>query len=349
MNALKKSSKGKKVIFPIILGLVLVGALGFTAKEYFYYKSHEVTDNAQIDADISPVIARVSGYVQEIRFTDNQRVKAGDTLVVLDDRDYRIKLQQAQAALAAAKQSVNVSESAVTEARAGIATAQANVEAARVRVWKATEDFNRYKNLYDDHAITKAQFDAAKAEKDAAEVALTAAQTQVPVVNRRVGTNQSQAEATASNIALKQADIDYAKLQLSYTVIVAPVDGIISKRNIQVGQLVQGGQSLFAVVNDAKMYVTANFKETQVDNLRVGEKADVVVDAFSNKTIQGTVESFSGATGAKFSLLPPDNATGNFVKVVQRIPVRIQLDKSDAALIDRLRPGMSVNVVVHTN
>lgn len=348
MNALKKASKGKKIIFPIILALVLIGALGFTAKEYFYYKSHEVTDNAQVDADISPVIPRVNGYVQEIRFNDNQVVKAGDTLVVLDDRDYRIRLQQAEAALNATKQSVNVSQSAVTEARTGIATAQANIDAVKVRVWKATEDYNRYKNLYDDHAITKAQFDEMRAEKESAEASLAAAQSQLPVISKKVGTNQQQAEATASNIALKQADIDYAKLQLSYTVILAPVDGIISKRTIQVGQLVQAGQPLFSIVSDKAIYITANFKETQMDNLRVGEKVDLKVDAFPDTTINGTVESFSGATGAKFSLLPPDNATGNFVKVVQRIPVRIKLDTSDKDFTQRLRPGMSVNVVVHT-
>jgi membrane fusion protein (multidrug efflux system) len=165
-----KKSKGKKIIFPVILGLVLVGALAFTAKEYFYGKSHEETDNAQIDADISPVVTRVSGYIKEIRFKDNQFVKAGDTLVVLDDRDFQIKLQQAQAALAIAKQSVNVQQFAVNEARTGIATAQANIETAKVRVWKATEDFKRYEALYEDHAITRAQYDAAKAEKDAAEL-----------------------------------------------------------------------------------------------------------------------------------------------------------------------------------
>src|SRR6266699_7027905 len=140
MNAIKKNSKGKKIIFPIILALVLAGALAFTAKEYFYYQSHEVTDNAQVDADISPVVARVGGYVKDIRFTDNQYVKAGDTLVVLDDRDYKIKLQQAEAALAVARQFVNVSQSGVTEAKTGITTAEANIEAAKVRVWKATED-----------------------------------------------------------------------------------------------------------------------------------------------------------------------------------------------------------------
>jgi len=191
----------KKLIFPIILALVLVGALIFSAKEYFYYQSHEETDNAQIDADISPVVARVGGYVKEIRFQDNQFVHAGDTLVILDDRDYQVRLQQAQAALSATRQNVDVSETQVSEAQTGIATAQANVEAAKVRVWKANEDFTRYQNLYNDHAITRAQFDDAKAEKDAAEAALNVAQTQVPVQARKVNTNRSQVGAAASNIA----------------------------------------------------------------------------------------------------------------------------------------------------
>jgi Multidrug resistance efflux pump len=348
MNAEKKSKKGKKIIFPIILGLVLVGALGFTVKKYVYGQSHEETDNAQVDADISPVVARVAGYVKEIRFTDNQYVKAGDTLVILDDRDYQIKLQQAIAALAVAKQSVNVSQYAVSEARTGIATAQANVEAAKVRLWKATEDFKRYENLYADHAITKAQFDAVKADKDAAEAALRAAESQLPAVHEKVSTNKQQVQATASNIALREADIDYAKLLVSYTVITAPIDGIVSKKSIQPGQLVQAGQNLFSVVNEKGLYVTANFKETQMEHLRVGEEVDIDVDAFPDNTLKGTVESFAGATGAKFSLLPPDNATGNFVKVVQRIPVRIKLSGNDTGFLQRLRPGMSARVVVHT-
>ena len=348
MNEVKKSSKGKKIIFPAILGLVLVGALAFTAKEYFYGQSHEETDNAQIDADISPVVSRVSGYIKEIRFKDNQVVKAGDTLVVLDDRDFQIKLQQAEAALAVARQSVNVQQYAVNEAKTGIATAQANVESVKVRVWKATEDFKRYEALYEDHAITKAQFDEAKAEKDAAEAALHAAETQVPVVTEKISTNRQQVNATASNIGLRQADIDYAKLQISYTVITAPTDGVISKKTIQNGQLVQAGQSLFSIVNDNGLFLTANFKETQIENIREGQPVHINVDAFGDHTLNGTVESFAGATGAKFSLLPPDNATGNFVKVVQRIPVRVKIDKSDAEFLNRLRPGMSAKVVIDT-
>ena len=343
-----KKSKGKKIIFPIILGLVLVGALAFTAKEYFYGQSHEETDNAQIDADISPVVTRVSGYIKDIRFTDNQFVKAGDTLVILDDRDFQIKLQQAEAALAVAKQSVNVQQYAVNEAKTGIATAQANVETAKVRVWKAGEDFKRYEALYEDHAITKAQYDAAKTEKDAAEASLRAAETQVPVVTEKISTNRQQVNATASNIGLRQTDIDYAKLQISYTVITAPTDGIISKKTIQPGQLVQAGQSLFSIVNDNGLYLTANFKETQIENIRIGQPVHIHVDAFGDHTMNGTVESFAGATGAKFSLLPPDNATGNFVKVVQRVPVRITLDKTDTEFINRLRPGLSAKVVVDT-
>ncbi|MGN6439430.1 MAG: HlyD family secretion protein [Agriterribacter sp.] len=347
MSANKNKSKGKKIIFPIILAAVLVIAVIFTLKEYFYFQSHEVTDNAQVDADISPVISRVAGYVKEIRFKDNQLVKAGDTLVILDDRDFKIKVQQAEAALAATRTLVNVSEYAVLESKSNIATAKANVEAAKVKVWKTTEDFNRYKNLYDDHAITKAQFDAAKAEKESAEAALLVAQTQMPVINKRISTNQQQVDAASSNLAPKESDIEYAKLQLSYTVITAPADGIVSKRNVQLGQLVQAGQSLVSVVNDKGLYITANFKETQMEHLKPGEKVDVTVDAYPDKPVQGSVESFSGATGAKFSLLPPDNATGNFVKVVQRVPVRIRLEAAQEFL-NLLRPGMSVKVVVHT-
>lgn len=339
--------KGRKLVFPIILSLVLVGALIFGIKEYIYYSAHTTTDNAQVDADISPVVARVGGYVKEIRFVDNQFVHAGDTLVVLDDRDYQVKLQQAVAALSSTRQTVDVSQYQVSEARSGIATAVASVEQAKVAVWKANEDFTRYENLYNDHAITKAQFDDAKAAKDNAEAALVVAQSQVPTQNRRVGVNERQVGASASNLATRQADVDFAKLQLTYTVVIAPASGIVSKRNIQLGQLVQAGQTLFAVVNEKGVYITANFKETQMEPLRIGAKVDITADAYADSTFHGEIESFSGATGAKFSLLPPDNATGNFVKVVQRVPVRIKID-TDTSLMRLLRPGMSVFVVVHT-
>jgi len=338
--------KPRKLVFPIILGLVLVGAVVFTVKEYVFLQSHEETDDAQVDGDISPIYARVSGYVTDIRFQDNQHVNAGDTLVILDDRDYKIKLDQAVAAQNAATKNVAAFGAAISEARSNIAVQQANIEQAQVRLWKATQDYGRYKNLYDDHAITKAQLDEATADKEAAQAALDAAKSQVPVIDRRINTSREQTAATASIIDTRKADVEYAALQLTYTVITAPASGIVSKRNIQLGQLVQAGSPLFSVVHDS-VYITANFKETQLSDIRDGQKVDIRVDAFDKQVVPGTIESFSGATGAKFSLLPPDNATGNFVKVVQRVPVRIRID-GDSSVLRRLRPGMSVDVTVHT-
>ena len=342
-NAQKKP---RKLVFPIILGLVLIGAVAFTVKEYVFLQSHEETDDAQVDGDISPIYARVSGYVTDIRFQDNQHVNAGDTLVILDDRDYKIKLDQAVAAQNAAAKNVAAFGAAISEARSNIAVQQANIEQAQVRLWKATQDYERYKNLYDDHAITKAQFDEATADKESAQAALDAAKSQVPVIDRRINTSKEQTAATASIIDTRKADVEYAALQLTYTVITAPASGIVSKRNIQLGQLVQAGSPLFSVVHDS-VYITANFKETQLSDIKDGQKVDIRVDAFDKQVVPGTIESFSGATGAKFSLLPPDNATGNFVKVVQRVPVRIRID-GDSSVLRRLRPGMSVDETVHT-
>ena len=338
--------KPRKLVFPIILGLVLVGAVVFTVKEYVFLQSHEQTDDAQVDGDISPVIARVSGYVTKINFLDNQHVNAGDTLVILDDRDYKIKLDQAVAAQNAAAKNVAAYGAAISEARSNIAVQQANIEQAQVHLWKATQDYERYKNLYDDHAITKAQLDEATADKESAQAALDAAKSQVPVIDRRINTSKEQTAATASIIDTRKADVEYAALQVTYTVITAPASGIVSKRNIQLGQLVQAGSPLFSVVHDS-VYITANFKETQLSDIKDGQKVDIRVDAFDKQVVPGTIESFSGATGAKFSLLPPDNATGNFVKVVQRVPLRIRID-ADSSVLRRLRPGMSVDVTVHT-
>jgi membrane fusion protein, multidrug efflux system len=345
-KATKKRASGKLIV-PIILGLVLIGGIIFGLKEYFFYQDFQTTDDAQIDGNISPVVARVDGYVKQIRFSDNQYVHAGDTLVILDDKDYKIRLEQAEAALAAAKVNVNVSESNVTSVKANVPPAEANVAAAKVRLWKATQDYDRYFNLLNDHAITESQFDDVKAEKEGAEAQLESAQKQVAALGSQINATKQQVAATASNIDLREADVDFAKLQLSYTIIIAPVSGVVSKRNIQLGQLVQPGQTLFSIVNDSSIYVTANFKETQIDKIRDGQKVDVHVDAFPDTTFNGEVQNFAGATGAKFSLLPPDNATGNFVKVVQRVPIRIEFINLSDQWRRLLRPGLSVTVDVH--
>lgn len=341
----KKKSPAKKIM-PIILILVLVGGAVFGIKEYIYYQHYDTTDDAQVDGDISPVVARVGGYVKEIRFKDNQFVHQGDTLVVLDDRDYKIKLEQAKAALSAAEAQIGVSRSHVGSTQANVPPAQANVEAAGAKLWKINQDYARYENLLEGHAITQSQFDAIKAEKEAAEAELAAAKKQVAATQSQVSASKQQVAATRSGIASYEAAIDFAKLQLSYTVITAPVSGIVSKRNIQIGQLVQSGQNMFAVVDNNRIYVTANFKETQLAEMKPGQPVEIDVDAYPKQPFSGTVESFSGATGAKFSLLPPDNATGNFVKVVQRMPVRISFDSLSEQWQKKLRPGLSVFVKV---
>lgn len=345
-QAAKKSKNPAKKIVPIILIAVLVVGAIFGIREYIYYRHFDTTDDAQIDGDISPVVARVGGYVKEIRFRDNQHVHAGDTLVVLDDRDYQIRLEQAEAALKSVNAQVSVSQSHVGSMQANVPPAQANVAALEAKLWKVDQDYNRYENLLKGNAITQAQFDAVKAEKQSAEAELAAAKTQVAAIGKQVGASREQVAASKSDIASQIAAVDFAKLQLSYTVITAPVSGIVSKRNIQIGQLVQPGQDMFAIVNDSSLYVTANFKETQLDEMKPGQSVEIDVDAYPDQKFNAHVSSFSGATGAKFSLLPPDNATGNFVKVVQRLPVRIEFDSLSTEWTQRLRPGLSVFVKV---
>ena len=347
---MEKKIKEKKPIYkrvlPLLLILVLIGGIIFGIKELIYYAHYENTDDAQVDGDISPVVARVGGYVKAIRFKDNEYVKKGDTLVILDDQDYRIQLEKAKAALAAAQSSVGVSTSNVNTAEAHVPPAQSNVAAAEAQLWKVNQTFNRYKNLLDGQAITQAQFDAVKAEKDAAEAQLAAAKKQVAALGEQVASSKKQVQATASQIAVQQSAVDFAQLQLSYTVITAPVSGTVSRRNIQIGQLVNQGQQMFAVVNDSSIYVTANFKETQLTHMQPGQPVEIDIDAFPDHQFHGHVASFSGATGAKFSLLPPNNATGNYVKVVQRVPVRIDFDSLAADWKRRLVPGMSVEAIV---
>ncbi|WP_221175767.1 HlyD family secretion protein [Rufibacter immobilis] len=339
----KKSNK----VIPIILGVILLVGGFFGIKEYLYLSKHEDTDDAQIDADISPVVARVGGYVDSILFEENTHVNQGQMLVKLDERDYAIKVEQALAAQRGASASTNVGQAQITATAANAATAKANIETARVRLWKAQQDYKRFANLIQDGSITQQQFDQAKADRDAAQATFNAAQEQYKAALEQVGTTRTQLTVTNTGVDQRQADVDFAKLQLSYTTITAPASGMVSKKNVQKGQLVQAGQSLFSIVNDNSLFVTANFKETQLENIREGQKVDIVVDAFPEEKVEGTIYNFSPATGAKFSLLPPDNATGNFVKVVQRVPVKIKIN-ANKEVLSKLRPGMSVKVSVLT-
>ncbi|UEG53787.1 HlyD family secretion protein [Mucilaginibacter daejeonensis] len=343
---IQEKKKPNKVI-PIILGIIVIAGLIFGVKEYLYSTKHEDTDDAQIDADISPVVARVGGYVDSIFFEDNQHVEKGQVLVKIDDRDYKVKLEQAQAAQQGAGANVGVTESQIFSSQANSASAKAQATSAAAKLEKMRKDYARYANLVKDGSITQQQFDQSKSDLQVAQANYQAALDQYKAAQQQVGTVRKQVKVTNTGVDQRQADVDFAKLQLTYTTIKAPASGVTSKKSVQLGQLVQAGQTLFSVVNDNSLYITANFKETQLEHLRNGQKVKIEVDAFPDLELEGNVYNFSPATGARFSLLPPDNATGNFVKVVQRVPVKIKINANKETL-DKLRAGMSVNVSVTT-
>jgi membrane fusion protein (multidrug efflux system) len=356
-----QQSKKRSKSFIIVLVLLLVGGGTFGITKYIHGLHHEETDDAQVESDISPVIPRISGYVTRVRVKDNQWVKKGDTLLVLDDRDLRLKLDQADAALATAKNNLDVARASTNAANANIASSKASIstidaqiEAAKVNVWRATQDYTRYENLIKDHSVTQQQYEQALAAKQTAE-----RQLQVLVEQKNQASSQTSAVASQSNATSRQigvsnavvrqreVDIEDAKLNLSYTVVTAPEEGQVSKVNVQQGQFLQAGQSYFSIVHNNDIWVVANFKETQLDKMKAGQKAVISVDAFSSHAFEGSVSSFSPATGARFALLPPDNSSGNFVKVVQRVPVKIEFTNPADSLVKELRPGMNVQVDVH--
>ena len=352
----KKKSKGFLIA---LIVLVLAGGT-FGINKYIHSLHHEETDDAQIEANISPVIPRISGYVTEVRIKDNQKVRKGDTLVILDNRTEQIQVAQAQAALSAALSNLSVAQATTVTSKDNISTYEANVttidaqiETAKITLNRATQDYNRYANLIKDHSITQQQFDQAEAAMQTAQRQLEVLVAQKNAANRQKTVAASQSNATGQQVGVanatiqqRQADLDNAKLNLSYTIITAAEDGRVSKVNVQIGQFLQAGQSLFSIVLDTNPWVIANFKETQIEKMRTGQKVTLHVDAYPGHDFEAKLTSFSPATGARFALLPPDNASGNFVKVVQRMPVKIEFSDNDQ-LVKELRPGMNVVVDVH--
>lgn len=361
--AAPEEPKKRSKVFPIILAVLVIGGGTFGVTKYLHSLSHEETNDAQVDANISPVIPRVAGYISEVRVKDNQNVRKGDTLVVLDNRDYLIKVEQAEAGVLSSQGSLGFAEATTVASQANtstfqanVATIQAQIEAAKVNLWRANQDFARYENLIKDHSITQQQYEQAVATKQTAERQLNVLQEQKNAAARQTSAAASQSNATSrqvnvanATIRQRQADVESAKLNLSYTVITAPSDGRISRIPVQPGQFVNAGQQLFSIVQENALWVTANFKETQLEKMQPGQKVSLHVDAYPGHEFEGRVASFAPATGARFSLLPPDNASGNFVKVVQRVPVRIEFTSPNDKELQRLRAGMNVDVDVHLN
>lgn len=356
-----KNRKKNNKLFLIILIAMLIGGGWFGISAYLTSLRHVKTDDAQISGDILQVIPRVSGYVDRILVNDNQYVHKGDTLFIIDIRDLKIRVDEAEAALATAKANVGAShanfeavQSGIATSQAGVNTIDAQIEAARIKLQRAQQDYVRYANLIQDHSITEQQYEEMKASRDLAQQQLSILQQQKDqagsqtkaVANQSVATRQTIAVAKA-NVKQREVDLENAKLNLSYAYVLAPEDGQVSTVNIQPGQMVQAGQQIFNLVHTKRIWVVANYKETKIGKIAPGQTAIVNVDAFPHHNFQAEVSSFSPATGARFSLLPPDNATGNFVKVVQRVPIKITFKNVSDSLLERLRPGMNVTVDVH--
>ena len=344
-------ASGRRPIVLAIVGLLLLLGLGWGVKRFLYGRSHVSTDDAQVDGHIVPVLAKVGGYVTAVNVNENQPVAADAPLVQIDDAEYRVRLAQAEADLAAAQATAG-GNGVTGQAQAQVATAagqsaasSAQVQAARANMEKAESDLARYRELADKQIVSKLQLDAAQAAAEAARANYTAVQRTAAAAGAGVSSAEAGVRLATARLQAAKAARDNAALQLSYTKITAPAAGLVSRKTVEVGQLVQPGQTLLSVVPDTGVWVTANFKETQLANLRVGQTAEVEVDAYGGCTVEGKVESISSATGAKFALLPPDNATGNFTKVVQRVPVRIHIPQG-CGEGRPLRPGMSVNAHV---
>jgi len=345
-----KGSTRKKIIIGVV-AIAVVIALSWAIKTFIYSRGHETTDNAQVDGHIVPVLAKVGGYVTAVLVQDNDSVRKGHTLVRIDDEEYKVKVAQAEADLAAA-QSAAGARQFTGQAQAAVATASgqrsaldAQIQAALANQQKANADLARMRDLVSKQIVSAQQLDAAQAAAASAAADVEALQRQAAAAGGTLQNAQAGVRLAQARLQAEQAALDNAKLQLSYTNVTAPETGTISKKQVEYGQLVQAGQTLMSIVADTGTWVTANYKETQLNKMHVGQPVAFEVDAYPGCEFEGKVQSLSGATGARFALLPPDNATGNFTKVVQRLPVRIAITKG-CGPTRPLRPGMSVNAHV---
>lgn len=324
-----------------LFGLGLAGIAGW---QWVRLAGSERTDNAQIEGTVVPVQARVSGFALRVPVRDDEAVKAGDTLYMLDPTEYLLKVRQAEADLWAARAAAKggVAGAGAQAAQAQKAVAESNVEAARANLEKADRELQRTTLLHDRDVASQSQLDAAQAARQAAEAQLRAATEQVHATGYGEVGAAAQVRLAEARIAAAQAALDYARAQLGWTVAVAPFAGHVARRSVEPGQFLSAGQPVMSVVADSGLWVVANLKETQIARVEAGAAVDIEVDAFPGVPLRGKVRSIQPATGSRFSLLPPDNASGNFTKVVQRVPVRIDIEPSPE--VARLRPGMSVSV-----
>jgi membrane fusion protein, multidrug efflux system len=335
--------KRSPMIF-ILGGFVLLAAF-FGGRALIHSFHYESTDNAQVEARSVPVISRVAGFIDSVAVDDYDQVKEGELLIKIEDQEYKLAVTQAVADVANASADLANAQAALSNAVASKKVAVANADVQKTRLEKAKIDLGRDESLFKDAAITQKQLDDSRSNYDGANKQYTANLEQVNLATTQVTIAGAQIQKINALIETRRAALDQAQLRLTYCHLEAPATGRIGKRNLEVGQYVQPGQLLFTVVNDEKFWVVANFKETQLEKMKIGQDVNIKLDGYPDLDLRGKVSSFSLATGAKFALLPPDNSTGNFVKVTQRVPVKIELVDT-GKLNNVLKAGLSVDAEV---
>lgn len=339
--------RNKKIVFNLVILAVLAIAFVWVCARFVHFGKVEWTDNAQVRQHIVPVNSRVQGFIKKIYFSEYQHVHKGDTLVVIEDAEFRFRLAQAEADYQNALSGKTVMTSTIHTTQNNISVSDASIQEAKIRLDNAEREYNRYANLLKQDAVTKQQYDAMKTNYEAlkARYELLLRQKQSTALVKQEQTRRL--EQTEAGIKLAEAALEIAKLNLSYTVIIAPCDGATGRKVIQEGQLVQPGQTLVDLVDENDKWIVANYKETQTAHIRSKLPVEVEVDAIPGVIFKGFVKSVSQATGASFSLIPQDNSSGNFIKVEQRIPVRIEFSSENKPEdMERLRAGMNVECVV---
>lgn len=341
----QNTSPSGKIVKPLIFGVVAIVIGYFAFTKISHSLSYESTDNAQIESNAVPVLSRVSGYINNFKLLDYQQVKQGDTLVVIDDREYVLAVKQAEADLLAARADLSGAESQIPTIGSDQDVAAAGISVEEVTLKQAKRDVARDEALFNEGSITQRQFERSRSAYQTAVQMLASSKSKLKQAGTQTGNANAQIQRAKANIASRETALDKAKLNLSYTTIMAPSAGKLGKTNLKSGQYVQGGQQLFNLVSNDHYWIVANFKETQIEHMKIGQAVDIIVDGYPDHKITGTISDFSDATGAKFSLLPPDNSTGNFVKVTQRVPVTIQINDAET-LKGMLKAGLSVDVDV---
>ena len=338
--------KTKKLAYNTVVIALLVMGVAYVCSRFIHLGNVEYTDNAQVRQHITPVNTRVQGFIKKICFEEYRPVHKGDTLLVIEDTEFKLRLAQAEADLANALAGQQAASAGIAATQNNLTVNDAGIEEVRVQRANAERELRRYEKLLDEDAVTRQQYDNVKTAYEAIDARYEKA---VRMKHSTSLTKDEQTHRLGQNeaaIRLAQAAVDLARLNLSYTVVIATCDGVTGRKDIHEGQLVQPGQTMVDIVDDSDLWVIANYRETQLPNIREGAAVTFTADAVPGIVYKGVVESVSDATGAAFSLNPQDNATGNFVKVEQRVPVRIRLQDNEADKVNRLRAGFNVECKV---